>query len=241
MKKAIVLALALSAACAQAGDITLDFTTHGHTGYTPSASSPNVTSDITFTVVSGGVSPSGISSDNKADVSYGETFLTPDVDIQGSNSWTYTLVFKVNEDFKTNSVSFALGLTNNKLGYWTWASRDMEHTFTLSGEGLTNISSTKTATHAKVDTSATDYIMDWDDWAIEDGSGATLTFNLGGVQTFKAGKEYTLTLKTQDADTNQDNLRIGLAGIRFNAVPEPATATLSLLALAGLCARRRRK
>lgn len=30
-------------------------------------------------------------------------------------------------------------------------------------------------------------------------------------------------------------------GVQYNIVPEPATATLSLLALAGLCARRRRK
>ena len=29
--------------------------------------------------------------------------------------------------------------------------------------------------------------------------------------------------------------------VTINAVPEPTTATLSLLALAGLCARRRRK
>ncbi len=34
---------------------------------------------------------------------------------------------------------------------------------------------------------------------------------------------------------------IGLSGATFNIIPEPATATLSLLALAGLAARRRRK
>ena len=33
---------------------------------------------------------------------------------------------------------------------------------------------------------------------------------------------------------------LGAADIKAIAIPEPATATLSLLALAGLCARRRR-
>ena len=44
----------------------------------------------------------------------------------------------------------------------------------------------------------------------------------------------TTTFTTGEAGSSKNQITI-------NAVPEPTTATLSLLALAGLCARRRRK
>ncbi len=42
-------------------------------------------------------------------------------------------------------------------------------------------------------------------------------------------------------DANLANVEYTLKDIPAAAIPEPATATLSLLALAGLCVRRRRK
>ena len=69
-------------------------------------------------------------------------------------------------------------------------------------------------------------------------------YNAGGNNTasswslvkysFTATEEGTVTLTTSD--------RLGnINGFVLQATPEPTTATLSLLALAGLCARRRRK
>ena len=57
-----------------------------------------------------------------------------------------------------------------------------------------------------------------------------------------AGKDLSFTLKV--SENVSEGCYIGLSGATIStipAVPEPATATLSLLALAGLCARRRRK
>ena len=42
-------------------------------------------------------------------------------------------------------------------------------------------------------------------------------------------------------DLEGSNGKSVLGGISYEVTPEPTTATLSLLALAGLCARRRRK
>ena len=66
-------------------------------------------------------------------------------------------------------------------------------------------------------------------------------------------KVYTLTESQIDALSSSDKLvvlireaaaqKFNITGIQVNAevVPEPTTATLSLLALAGLAARRRRR
>ena len=51
----------------------------------------------------------------------------------------------------------------------------------------------------------------------------------------------TLSLKIEGFDAANGYARTYVSGIALAQVPEPATATLSLLALAGLAARRRRK
>ena len=53
--------------------------------------------------------------------------------------------------------------------------------------------------------------------------------------------EGTLTGDSVVFDLEGSNGKSVLGGISYEVTPEPTTATLSLLALAGLCARRRRK
>jgi len=53
-----------------------------------------------------------------------------------------------------------------------------------------------------------------------------------------AGGQLEFTLKVSEKDSN--GTFVGLKGATFSIIPEPATATLSLLALCGLAARRRR-
>lgn len=48
-------------------------------------------------------------------------------------------------------------------------------------------------------------------------------------------------LRLEAIEDNSQGTYIGISNISYTLVPEPATATLSLLALAGLAARRRRK
>ncbi len=80
--------------------------------------------------------------------------------------------------------------------------------------------------------------------------GATSVTNLGGVQNTASG-ENTLTLTESDLmnvdklvfviGNAKNNTQVtGLSVVSTFKTPEPATATLSLLALAGLASRRRR-
>ena len=76
------------------------------------------------------------------------------------------------------------------------------------------------------------------------GKGYNETVELGGVQfTYVGPKEDTYTFKAGEIGftgyyTRSHALNLVVGG---GSVPEPTTGTLSLLALAGLCARRRRK
>ena len=74
-----------------------------------------------------------------------------------------------------------------------------------------------------------------DDLKLAIGSG-----NCGGVRDGYDGMISNLTLFSSDGLVNNSDIaaKIGAAPV---IIPEPATATLSLLALAGLAARRRRK
>lgn len=71
------------------------------------------------------------------------------------------------------------------------------------------------------------------------------TFAVNGNITVAAGSSATLTLTADNVTYYEtgSNTLVGFDGmsIDYSATPEPTTATLSLLALAGLCARRRRK
>ena len=58
-----------------------------------------------------------------------------------------------------------------------------------------------------------------------------LSLDYSGLEVINASEFVTYEIK---------QLNSGVA-ITYNVIPEPATATLSLLALAGLAARRRRK
>ena len=115
-------------------------------------------------------------------------------------------------------------------GYQTGSSDSSVTTYTLGG-GVTDVTSTLIGA-SNASTSA---------------SGAVLNsyeYNAGGNTTESSWSlvEYTFT-----ATSDSVNIATGGTNGNFNAfalqqvTPEPTTATLSLLALAGLCARRRRK
>lgn len=69
------------------------------------------------------------------------------------------------------------------------------------------------------------------------------TFNLGeDYISLAAGESVTLSITAADGNNETEKgTFVGLSGATFTLIPEPATATLSLLALVGLAARRRRR
>lgn len=66
---------------------------------------------------------------------------------------------------------------------------------------------------------------------------ATITFNLAGEEVVLGEKQYGMLFELVDGTACVPE-KVSLI---FHYVPEPATATLSLLAFCGLAARRRRK
>lgn len=69
---------------------------------------------------------------------------------------------------------------------------------------------------------------------------ASLSYGKTSLTSYDLGTSYTLDKLVFSLDGNSTQTVSGVS-VSANLVPEPATATLSLLALAGLAARRRRK
>lgn len=77
-------------------------------------------------------------------------------------------------------------------------------------------------------------------------SSATAKFSMGENQTITLGANESIQLSLEVTKSEGSGSFVGLKGATFTGtttttIPEPTTATLSLLALAGLAARRRRK
>ncbi len=79
-------------------------------------------------------------------------------------------------------------------------------------------------------------IWDASSLIVTDANGQALTY--AGSDSEHVGEEGYFWLEIKGGETEGSTLTVSIVA---QATPEPTTATLSLLALAGLCARRRRK
>ena len=70
---------------------------------------------------------------------------------------------------------------------------------------------------------------------------ASLSYGKTSLTSYDLGTSYTLDKLVFSLDGGNSTQTVSGVSVSANLVPEPATATLSLLALAGLAARRRRK
>ena len=159
--------------------------------------------------------------------------LTPNQNVgeAAGNSWTLT--FNVNnttsQDIVLTGITLDAFLFNgggNSQNADTYA-RPVSFTLTNGTDTVA------TTTVAYAPTAA--YQNDWENDAVFSfGEGVTLAANSTAT--------YTLTVSNAQTATAYGTF-VGLKGATFTtaAIPEPTTATLSLLALAGLAARRRRK
>lgn len=147
------------------------------------------------------------------------------VDSEATNSWTleFTLYNKVDADLTINSITLS-AFSFNSGGNVQANNRNFLFTITA---GETEIATDKNL-----------YI------AGDSSNGASLTLDLENAITIAAKGSLDLKIMVEKGaeGNNGTGSYVGLNTVTFSGtVPEPTTATLSLLALAGLAARRRRK
>ena len=180
-----------------------------------------------------------------------------------SSSWTFT--FTLDESFTIENSGYVLG------AWWAHAADDYGYTSNTVSEGAIYLTQTDggltlnvgrgqvSSTTLNVDTtfkpfndgSAVDYVYRT---GIEKGVTYTITATLKeegktGMLTLSDNLNGTWASETGTGATFKGNLAQGGANSTMQStvnagitvVPEPTTATLSLLALCGLAARRRRK
>lgn len=161
------------------------------------------------------------------------TSYAPDVNIGNSTTNSWTLTFTLNndsdEDMSLYKMGFDVFLFNS--GGKAQCADTIARPITLTlTQNNVKIGSVGVATAGNNwHTTAT---IALDDYTLGANSSATFALTVTNAQT-------------KDVDPNQAGVQlagtfVGLSGITVT-VPEPTTATLSLLALAGLAARRRRK
>ncbi len=160
------------------------------------------------------------------------TSYAPDVNIGNSTTASWTLTFTLNnnsdEDMSLYQMGFDVFLFNS--GGKAQNADDYKRPITLTiTENNVKIGSVGVATAG--DNWHTTATIALDDYILGAKSSATFALTVNNAQT--------------DNDPNKEGVQlmgtfVGLSGITVT-VPEPTTATLSLLALAGLAARRRRK
>lgn len=135
---------------------------------------------------------------------------------------TFTLQNKTNTDISIDGFSFTMNATTGTGGTHEKGISEVTNTITFSND--------------------TDYSATWD---LAAGS-ASDTETINTSFTLAAKQTETFTLKVQRTEEDRNSAITGYAALTagslsYSVIPEPATATLSLLAIAGLAVRRRRK
>ena len=231
MKKTLIALIALAGVAAAT-----------ETSTTPITLTATFTSSIAATYpadASYAVAIQSLSVANKTGGSYMTEYLRPDLNMNTGRNWTlsFTLTNNGNEVITLNSVIFDSFIFNGSGEQHNDDDVSRQARFTL-----TDSSSTVLGTNDVTFTSSSDYNTDAD---------STITF--ASSLKVAAGESIQLNLTVGRDSLSNLGAFVGLKGATFSgevtvpevpntpAVPEPATATLSLLALAGLAARRRRK
>lgn len=232
MKKTLIVLFALSGSLL-ADTVTGSFVysaTATENKYTVTFDKPLLTmSDIKSDKVQKDISSITLGTDPDTFTVDEETAYTPDVNI-GTQAGTWTLSFtltnQTQEEMVLDSMIFDIFLFNS--GGSKQQPDDVERPVTFT---LAQVVDTVSTMIGSVTTPK--YVASQNYGVILD---ITNNLTLAGGQTVK------FALTAADGDTNTGNgTFVGLSSVGFKTIPEPTTATLSLLALAGLAARRRRK
>ena len=234
MKKTIITLLALAgvAMAADTGTLTLTNTTASDTITT--TISDNSTDWLKEAITLDGNATIDI-------LANGSNTYTPtdlagyaigDTNVGNGGSYVYSVSFTVNEDapaltLTSISADFIIQSAGGGGQGARWATYNWQF---ISGETTL------------VDYASADY---WSHASSQSTGELAMDFGSNAVD-LAAGKTYTLNLKITGVNNSKDVVDanggfVHVGSISASIIPEPTTATLSLLALAGLAARRRRK
>ena len=200
--------------------------------YQPETTGASLTSQ-TFTGVS----------NQKTGSNYVDSFLSPNINVGNGNAWSVSLSFTVTEAVTVDSIALNLftfsganAVQNSdrrgaytfdlKLGDKVLASCSNSN-LTYLGTGDVNAGSSQ---QANVGTLG----------QLGGSSGIHEEGTLNQAVTLSAGNTYTLELSLNRGQETQGYF-VGLGAIELNTIPEPATASLSILGMAALMMRRRRR
>ena len=232
MKKTLIALLALSGA-AMGADYTGTFSNASTSSPTPifEFNNPDLPLTLTLSDYSAGYNGNG---------SLNAGSLRPNVNVGGAivNSveqdgtpWSanFTLQNNSAETITLGSITFDAYAFNAGGAAQAADTLTRKINFTLTGGIQSSV--VHSFTNETDPNDSTKKIEHWDD-------NPTLTFTPIEISS---GDKLTFTLKVSESDSK--GCYVGLTGVTFSTpnVPEPTTATLSLLALAGLAARRRRR
>lgn len=228
MKKALVTLLALAAPL-MAETTTTDFTVNVSEGTDGTSIVFNEEdSAITLTFGSKNYETTGNSTDGyltAQNTNYTGAYI-PNVQLTANASDYWTLTFSVTNDgtdaITLNGFSFDLFCLSAGGADKSGSSNMMSCTSVLSNTSNSDsVSQTFRLGNA--------------------GSTTTGTYDLTTGIELASGDSATFTLKVSNSDNYPTYAGLTGGSVSYKVIPEPATATLSLLALAGLAVRRRRK
>ena len=159
-------------------------------------------------------------SNQKTGSNYVDSFLSPNINVGNGNAWSVSLSFTVTEAV-TVDYTFNLKLGDNVLASCS------NSNLTYLGTGDVNAGSSQQASVGTLG-------------QLGGSSGIHEEGTLNQAVTLSAGNTYTLELSLNRGQETQGYF-VGLGAIELNTIPEPATASLSILGMAALMMRRRRR
>lgn len=240
MKKTLITLLALAGvASAQSLTISNANNTASATGdwfAELSATSTNIT-----TITTTGVTNTFTST------AYTNSFYSVATHVGAGGSYDYVLTFTLAKDINLSGFSIDF-LLHSKDGTAQPFNRTLSYDLTLttttatdplvSFQGQTITTTTgSTSGHATYNGAA----YNADGSVNEETKLGTAHFTLSDSVVLAAGTEYKLTIAHIAQANSTAGTFVGIGNIAMKVIPEPTTATLSLLALCGMAARRRRK
>ena len=207
---------------------------------------PQATADFYYLVVTGafltGQTFTGVSN-QKTGSNYVDSFLSPNINVGNGNAWSVSLSFTVTEAVTVDSIALNL-FTFSDANAVQNSDRRGSYTFDLKlGDNVLASCSNSNLTYlgtGDVNAGSSQQASVGTLGQLGGSSGIHEEGTLNQAVTLSAGNTYTLELSLNRGQETQGYF-VGLGAIELNTIPEPATASLSILGMAALMMRRRRR